>query len=58
MPPKKRPEPDDKEQSARFLEKAGQVQSDDATEAFEAALNKIVEKKPKRKINIRGEKIP
>lgn len=39
------PKPDDKEQSARFIETAGQVQSDNAQESFEKALEKIVKKK-------------
>lgn len=42
---KKRPEPDDKEQSARFIEKAEQVQSHNAKEAFDEAFDKIVKKK-------------
>jgi len=42
---KSKPKPDDKEQSARFIEKAGQVQSDNAREAFDEALSKIVKKK-------------
>lgn len=42
---KKRPEPDDKEQFARFIETAEQIQSDNATEVFEEALGKIVKKK-------------
>jgi hypothetical protein len=45
MPRKKQPEPNDKEQSARFIETAGQVQSDNPKEAFEEALGKIVKKK-------------
>lgn len=43
---KSKPKPDDKEQSARFIETAGQVQSDNPKEAFEEALSKIVKKKP------------
>lgn len=42
---KSKPPPDDKEQSARFIETAGQVQTDNAQEAFEEALGKIVKKK-------------
>ncbi len=45
MPRKKKPEPDDKEQSARFIETAGQVQSDNAQEAFEEAIDKIIKGK-------------
>lgn len=42
---KKRPKPDDKEQFTRFVEKAKEIQRDDAKEAFEGALDKIVKKK-------------
>lgn len=42
---KKQPKPDDKEQSARFIEAAGQVQSDNPQEAFEEAIIKITKKK-------------
>jgi hypothetical protein len=42
---KSKPKPDDKEQSTRFIETAEQVQSDNAPEAFEEALDKIVKKK-------------
>ena len=42
---KSKPIPDDKEQFARFIETAGQIQSDDAQEAFEEAINKIAKKK-------------
>lgn len=45
MAKKNKPPPDDKEQSARFIETAGQVQSDNPKEAFEEAINKIVKKK-------------
>jgi len=45
MPRKEKPKPDNKEQSARFIEAAGQVQSDNPQEAFEEALGKIVKKK-------------
>jgi hypothetical protein len=48
-PRKSKSKPDDKEQSARFLETAGQVQSDNPKEAFEEALSKIVKgKKPSK----------
>jgi len=49
MSRKKRPEPDDKEQFARFVEKAKEIQREDAKEAFEEALSKIVKKKKKNK---------
>ena len=42
---KDKPNPDDKEQSARFIEAAGQVQSDNPKEAFEEAMNEIAKKK-------------
>ena len=44
-PNKGKPKPDDKEQSARFIETAGQVQSDNPQKAFEEAINKIAKKK-------------
>jgi hypothetical protein len=42
---KSKPKPDDKEQSARFIETSGQVQADNPKESFEEALKKIVRKK-------------
>ena len=48
---KTKPTPDDKEQSARFIETAVQVQSDNPKEAFEEAVSKIVKKKKYSKIN-------
>jgi hypothetical protein len=42
---KSKPKPDDKEQSARFIEAAEQVQSDNPKKAFEEAINKIAKKK-------------
>lgn len=44
-PRKSKPKPDDKEQSARFIETAGQVQSDNPKEAFEEAMSKITKKR-------------
>jgi hypothetical protein len=44
-PKKSKPKPDDKEQSARFIETAEQVQSDNPKEAFDEAINIIVKKK-------------
>ena len=38
-------QPDNKEQFARFVDKAKEIQRDDADEAFEEALNKIIKKK-------------
>jgi hypothetical protein len=46
------PKPDDKEQFARFIEKANEIQRDDAEEAFEEALGKIIKKKRASKRNI------
>jgi hypothetical protein len=45
MSRKKRPEPDDKEQSARFKETAERIGTDDAKESFEQACGKILKKK-------------
>jgi len=42
---KKRLEPDDKEQSTRFIKLAKEIQREDAKEAFEEAISKIVKKK-------------
>jgi hypothetical protein len=42
---KKQPEPDDKEQSARFIETAKRLGADKGKEAFEEAITKIVKKK-------------
>lgn len=40
-----KPEPDNKEQFARFVEAAKQIDNPDAKEAFEEALAKIAKKK-------------
>ena len=50
MSTKSKHKPDDKEQSARFIEAAGQVQSDNPKEAFEGALDKIIKKKRVTKV--------
>ena len=42
---KKQPEPDDKEQSARFKKTAERIETDDAKEAFNQACGKIIKKK-------------
>jgi hypothetical protein len=48
-----KPKPDDKEQSALFIETAEQIQSDNAKEAFDEAMNKIAKKKrPIIQINV------
>lgn len=45
---KKKPEWDDPEQSARFIELAEQIQADDAEERFEEAMKRIAQvKRPK-----------
>jgi hypothetical protein len=45
MPRKKRPEPDDKEQSARFIEAAKQIEEPLSKKAFREVFDKIVKKK-------------
>jgi hypothetical protein len=40
-----KPEPDDKEQYAQFIEAAKQIDNPDAKKAFEEALAKIIKKK-------------
>jgi hypothetical protein len=50
MSRKKRPEPDDKEQSARFIETAKRLGADKGKEAFEEAISKIVKKKRVSKV--------
>ena len=47
MAGKKKAKPDDKEQSARFLETAKAVQAEDAVERFERAMEKVLKPKPK-----------
>jgi hypothetical protein len=44
-PKKSKPKPDDKEQFARFIETAKQIDNPDAKEAFEEAINKIAKKR-------------
>jgi hypothetical protein len=39
---KKKPEWDDPEQSARFIELAEQIQAEDAEERFEEAMKRII----------------
>ncbi len=39
---KKRPEPDDKEQSARFVELAERIKAENDNELFEQAVQKII----------------
>ena len=45
---KKKPVPDDPEQSARFLETAKAVQAEDAEEKFEKALEKVLKVKRRK----------
>jgi hypothetical protein len=45
MSRKKRPEPDDKEQFARFIEAAKRIEEPDSIKAFEEAFAKIIKKK-------------
>lgn len=46
MEEEKRFEPDDPEQSARFIETATLIQADDAAERFEEAMRRIAAAKP------------
>lgn len=48
-PRKSKPKADDKEQSARFIETAKQIQSGNPKEAFDEAVGKIVKKKKRIK---------
>ena len=41
---KKKPEKDDKEQSAKFLKTAKEIQTEDAKEKFEEACGKVLKK--------------
>ncbi len=45
MEEKKKLEPDDPEQSARFIKLAEQIQAEDAEERFEEAMKLIITKK-------------
>ncbi len=45
MTKKSKPEPDDKEQYARFIEAAKQVNNPDAKKDFEDAFSKVIKKK-------------
>ena len=50
MSRKKRPEPDDKEQAARFIKVAKQIEEPISKKAFEEVFDKIVKKKRVSKI--------
>ncbi len=45
MPTKKRPEPDDQEQAARFIEAAKKIEEPLSKKAFEEVFDKIVKNK-------------
>jgi hypothetical protein len=49
-PRKKKPEPDDKEQSARFIEAAKKVEESLSKKDFEEAFDKIAKKKRVSKV--------
>ncbi len=52
---KKRPEPDDPERSARFIEMAKQIQAEDAEKRFEEAMKRISQaKRPRSKTKPEG----
>jgi len=42
MPKKPKPEPDNKEQSQRFVENARQREADKSGKSFESALNTVI----------------
>lgn len=46
---KKKPEPDDQEQSARFIELAERTKADNDKELFEQACKKIIKRKAKNR---------
>lgn len=46
---KKKSEPDDPEEFARFVKLAEEIKADDADERFEEAFSKIIKAKPKPK---------
>ena len=43
---KSKRKPDDKEQSERFIEKAKEIANDDAAEAFERAVERVIPSGP------------
>ncbi len=47
---KKKREPDDPEQFARFVEVAENIKADDADERFEEAFGRIIQSKPKKRV--------
>lgn len=50
MKKKKKVEPDDPAQLAKFVEVAENIKADDADERFEEAFTKIIKAKPQRKV--------
>ena len=44
---KKQPKPDDKEQSAKFIETAERIKADDDKDRFEQVCKKIIKPQPK-----------
>lgn len=46
---KKKPQPDDQEQFARFVKKAKEIQKENADEVFEEAVKTIIKKKKIKK---------
>lgn len=53
MSKKKRPEPDDKEQAARFIEAAKKIEEPLSKKGFEGVFDKIVKKEKAIKIQDR-----
>lgn len=52
MSTKSKPKPDNKEQSARFIEAAGQIElAKSPEEAFEEAIQKVAKMKPIKKLS-------
>ncbi len=45
---KKKPEPDDPEQSAKFIELAEKVRAENDKELFQEMVKKVVQPKPKK----------
>jgi hypothetical protein len=45
--PAKKPKPDEKPQSERFIETARQIEADETAEGFEKAFSHVVRQKPK-----------
>jgi len=54
MPRKRKPPPDDPEQSKRFIEAAREIGTDESPEAFERVFKKVALSKPGRAPPTRG----